>query len=315
MKFMEGFPREIGIPERILINNKQDFYQIFNKFNYIKSKIYFSLYDKNNNIDKICFDLDNDNSLKNLKIIHSYCKEKNIKHLMIFSTKGFWIYIFTKNYENLINKRETLKNVQLFILKQCNIDIKEVDNHILGDIQRLARLPMSYDTKRHLYCIPLIEQDLLLGYDFIKEKAKQQIKNFTYYGLELFDIKSFDNKCDNCFDLPVLNYNNKLLIEKDTFLKTLPLCLAQVLIRGDAHWKERFFIIIYLRESGVLKNECYEIFKQFMNEDKYKIDIIKERQIEYVYNRVDLVMANQETLIKEGICGSWCSHQINKIYK
>lgn len=309
------FPREIAFPNRVLINSQKEFYENFNKYNGIKQKIYFSLYNQDKDIDLISFDLDDKNCFTNCKKIHYYLKSKNLKHLMTFSTRGFWIYIYTKNYENLENKKDALKNSQLYILKQAEVNVDEVDKHILGDIARISRLPCSFDTKRKRYCIPLKEEDLLIDYEYVCELSEKQRTQFTYYGSDLLDIKQFDRKCEQCLDIPVLNYDSKMIIEKDSFLKTLPLCLAQVLVRGDTHWRERFFIILYLREKGFMISEVIEVFRQFMSPEKFQQDIIKERHVQLIYQRQDLVMANQETLIKEGICGSWCNHENNKIYK
>ena len=127
-QLIPSFPRELAFPKRKLILTETEFYNQVNHYNKLKP-IYFSLYLCNNkrnfdntHIDKIFFDFDIDKKLGNIKQqqkditkqvkrFSDYLKDKNFKHLICFSgRKGFHVYIFTSNYENIVHKKDTIYN-------------------------------------------------------------------------------------------------------------------------------------------------------------------------------------------------------------
>jgi len=210
---IQNFPIQVT-DNRVLIKSHKEFLDFVDKYN-TKITLYYSLYSPqlkthsntccnieqnkyhfcNAKIDKICFDIDNLNALSIIKNMHKFLLQENLKHLILFSgEKGFHLYIYTKNYESLTTPKNALLNSHNFLISKMNLKNGiDVDHHIIGDVSRLMRIPNTLHLNSKLYCIPLTTEDLILGKQHIMQKAKKQNFIYTTYGLELFDIKKFDN--------------------------------------------------------------------------------------------------------------------------
>lgn len=270
--------REIGIPSRMLVENKERFYKQINFFNGVKT-IYYSLYDFNTEtkyngcmIDKIHFDLDKDDAIECVKKLHNYCKHNNIKHLMIFSGRRYQFYIFTQNYKSINNRKDCLRNAQHEIANKVGLTIGDpancdIDFHLIGDIARLVRVPNTMHLKTNLYCIPISEDDITNGDGFIRRKAKKQNFSFIYYCTGLFDLSRFDyeSKIIQKIDYPA----DGDLIETEEIAKGLPLCILRMLNMPYIPWRNRFHIIVYLRESGYSLSMVYKLFEKYMKGKKH----------------------------------------------
>ena len=302
--FFDNFPREFT-KKRVIVNSKPELYSLLNTYNCVLKKIYISVYNVQRDINIVAFDFDNKEAINNIKKLHFYLMSQNIKHLMTFSTRGFWCYVFTKSYDKLLNKKEAIKNSQLFLLKWSGIEKRELDEHVIGNIEQMTRMPNSYDVERKRYCIPITEEDLKLGYQHIIKKSQTPQLKFTYYCKELFDISLFDKQVIEETPIEILNYQSKMIIEKDSFLKQLPLCVASILIKKDAGWKERFHVILYFKERGFSINETDDVLKQFFSKEKYRHCIKEERQLQYIYAR-DFLMSSCDKLRDENLCIDGC---------
>ena len=294
MQLINKFPIQVTT-ERILINDENELYDFINKYNQ-KTTLYYSLYDveqKTNgcncsaalynyhscntkNLSKICFDIDNLNALPIIKNMHLHLLKQNLKHLILFSgEKGFHLYIFTQDYSNLKNPKITLQNAHAYLIKQFNIKNGiDVDNHIIGDINRLMRIPNTQHINSKLYCIPITTEDLILGKNHIMNKAKQQNFKFTYYGTKLLDIKQFDNGYSNYIP-PQYDFVDKekvvISINKQKLLDELPPCLQDIFMLKYVFWNERFHPLKYLSDNGYSDAEIREIMKTFLEDKKHPI--------------------------------------------
>lgn len=279
MKELFNFwPKEIAYPERQLVENFDDMLHLINRYNNVKCKLYFSLYNCNEThkfdncyLDKIAFDLDGKDRLNCIRKLHKKLKEKDIRHMMIFSTKGFWCYVFTRNYEHINNKKDCLTNSQRFIAKECNLTIgfgedNDIDQHIVGDISRVTRLPLSYDKDRQLYCICVSEEDLDRGYEYIKEKAKVRHFEFYYYGSKYFNIKRFDSEIKEVQSVELKDFN---ITNDDELIKDFLPCIKRILIEdGKDTYNNRYNFALYCREIGLPKNICDIIAKKYFSKTK-----------------------------------------------
>ena len=289
MQLIPKYPIQF-FTERISIANEEEFLQVLNHYN-SKKTIYYSIYscqEKTNNncncnqeitdwhfcnteIDKIVFDIDNLNSLDIVKKFHSYLLKNNLKHLILFSgQKGFHIYIFTKNYNYLKNPKNSLLNSHNYFIKELNLKVNgngnsDVDSHILGDVARLMRIPNTLHLESNLYCIPITTEDLILGKNYILNKAKSQNFNFTFYGKELFDISKFDNGIINHIPPLIFKVKEKveISIDKQKLLNELPPCLQNILIQPYIYWNQRFHLLKYFQDSGYSDFEIESIMKIF----------------------------------------------------
>lgn len=302
-KLFNKFPREIAFPKRFIIHNSIDFYHHINNGNSIKN-VYSSLYEcdeqgkyQHSEIDKIFFDFDSDKSYDDICLLHNKLSEENIKHLMVFSGGGFHLYIFTQNGKGLKNNKIALTNVHDYYCKMLNLDL---DKHIRGDISRITRVPNTFNTKRRRYCIPISNDDIKEGFEFIREKAKKQSFKYIYYGRELLDMKQFDNGStfnnqNTEIDIETLNQ-----IDKDEILKKLPVFIGALLLDGNCNWRERFLIILYLRDLGYTKKEVVELLKGYLTPKKFKHCVLEERQVDYIFHRNDIIFPSVKNLEMEG---------------
>ena len=322
------YPRQVGLPNRQFCIDKEMFLKKVNEHNGRVKKLYFSLYNCNKFnkftpetilVDKIAFDLDAPN-LKATKILHSFCMSKDWKHIMIFSTNGFWFYIFTKNYENLLNPKDSLENAQRAIGKMTGLSIgnphdnADIDEHIVGDIARIGRMPNSFDLPRQLYSIPISEEDLNKGYEFIKEKAKNQQFKFTYYGNECIDLIEFDSPIKRAKYLDIeLDTSIDSNIINNIDPKELPPCIRYMLKQPDLGWRGRFHLINYLKELGLYPAEVKSILVKTLSPRKYKHCVIEEEQVHYLFSR-NLLIANKQTMSYEGFCFNCDKCMIHNIY-
>lgn len=318
---MKKFPREIGFPNRVVCETEQDFWDKFNKYNHIKKRLYFNLYDTNHSIDKASFDLDNENRLINVRKLHQWGLKNNYKHLLIFSTKGFWVHFFTINYTYLKYKKDALYNLQLDILKQAEIEKSEIDNHILGDIERLSRLPLGYDCGRQRYCIPLTTQDLELGYDHICEKSKTPITKMVYYGRDLINIGKFDYASEihqSCGEIPDLDIDVKLEHKSDMFLPCVRCWLLDMPHPTRKHdmgtWQGRFYFAVYCKEICMGKPICLKLAQEHYSKvsrtDHFKNNFNhfkRVKVVDYAY-LPRTTFPNCDTLWELGLCPGKCKN-------
>ena len=310
------FPREAGTPRRFVVNNKSEFVRVVNEANGIK-RMFFALYQCDPslnysfaNIDKVFFDFDDPKTSHNdMKMLHEHCKETKLRHTVIFSGGGYHVYIFTKNGV-LKNNKKALWNVHHKICEELKLNL---DQHIKGDVSRLARVPSTYNTKRRKYCISISEDDIEKGHDFIREKAKKPNLQYYYYGTEYLDMQPYDAEKDDGYDYLILDSEEQREINEDKLLKNLPLCISTFLKRSGIGYRQRYLTIVYLRELGYTLGETVGVLKKFLTEHKFRHCVIEERQVHYIYQRPELYFPNCNKIKKEGYCIKGCKMK-NKIY-
>ena len=334
------FPREICFPRRRLIKTESEFYKAINQNNKL-TNVYFSLYMcngernfDNTHIDKIYFDFDVDKNdienivkekkinvqeatlqqqdeiIKQVKRFSDYLKEKSFKPLICFSgKKGFHIYIFTTNYENIVHKRDCIYNAYKYFKDTLKIT---PDEHC-KDLRRISRVPNSWHMKGKRYCIPITRHDLSKGFNEVKEKAKNQNFDFRYYGDNLFDITQFDYKSFNGVngDIPEYDYEIK---DVDKAIKRFLPCVQQWLLNIDnsGTYKARYYFAIYCRDMELPKTLCNKLARKYFGKVKRSDGLVTNYQhfvqvhaLEYAYERGDL-FPNCGSLYQEGLCKGKC---------
>lgn len=274
INFIPGRNKDVAFPERFLAKTETDFLKIANKFNGIRQRLYYSIYDcdenrnfENAQIHVIAFDLDSKNALNNLIKIWEYCKVKNYKSLYIFSTKGFWVYIFT-NKDLLLNPRGALQHSTHHLAEEIGFNIdntkdSDLDPHIIGDIKRIARFPNGYDIKRQRYCIPITIEDMQKGYEWICQKSKKQCFDFVYYNTGLFDLKPFDMKPKKMIEVPNLVFDIKV---DDKIVDQFFSCMKDNIVNTPLKSNIQYWIwiTIYLKELGFPVLVIKKILKPYL---------------------------------------------------
>ena len=327
------FPREVGFPKRRFINSESELYKLINRHN-AKVGCFVSLYNLPQDmeydgyriwrktgklwyldcdLDKIWFDFDGKNAVEDTKRLHKFLLKNNIKHLLIFSgRKGFHIYVLTKNYEKLRNPKGTLKLIHEHFESLVNI---ELDEKVRGEVARLARVPNTKHISGNRYCIPINTNMLNKGWDYLKERAKEQNFEFKFYGEDYFDVTEFD--CD-----PV-NYNNGELVEleeikvnleklnMDKVLNKFPDCVREWLQKPykakliHRHWYAIYCSIIQLPVSiadYMAKVSWGNVPDSSGLKTKYK-EFVAEKQLKCAYTQIGkYYFPNCSTLKRLGFC-------------
>jgi len=328
------FPRQVAIPHRILCYEKDDFYSYINRVNGVIKKIYFSILScsKDNSftdtkIDKIFFDLDSPTSLINARKLSEYCNKNNYRHTVIFSTGGFWVYIRTKNYENLINPKHALKQSQLAVANELNMTVGnekecDIDHHIIGDICRVGRMPGTYDINRKLYCISLSKEEIQLTKEEIKKLAIKQRNKIFWYGQDALDISIHDSKFtpDEYIEMPEYEYNYQ---NSDNLSNFFPPCIIDILndVESKGNWRGRWLVTLFMKEKGFPYKLTKDIARKYFSKRPRTDSLgnnynhwLKVKCLDLVYNNPELIFPSCETLFTEGFCKGKCKFY-NSLYK
>lgn len=317
-----SFPREVAWPKRKVVWNEKELMN-FIKLSNGKTNCYISVYNfelitqdkyKRNvpvyetaKIDKMYFDLDSKNCYEDCKKFREYCKKENLMYRIVFSGRGYHFYIFVK-HSIIEHKKDCLLQAQNHITEILGVD---VDKQTQGDLARITRIPNTYNLRRRRFCIPLTKEQFEKGHKFIRELAKKQNKEVnTIYGNKKFDIKPFDKGVNvEVLFLKNMDFNHKIEKEIPEIVKDFPICIKNLIykIKHSKHsYKERFILILYLREKGYMLSEVLSILKKILPKEKFYHCVKKEGQTQYLFRRDDLMMPNCQEMIRKGVCNKKC---------
>lgn len=132
-------------------------------------------------IDRVYLDLDHETEPQNaiddaIKLIEGLQKF-GIKASIYFSgMKGIAIYIdFEPVHIAPENKKDTVAAFQHTLMRRFDLHLDKdggtVDSHIIGDINRVSRLPNTKHQSSGLYCVPVTRDELKEGIDYIRDLA------------------------------------------------------------------------------------------------------------------------------------------------
>ena len=314
---------EVGIPERILINNEQQYQDFLLKYNRRKN-IYFTVYhfDKllpegkpdieSVKFDKVFFDFDEDDCYTKTITFHEYLRNRNLKHEVLLSGRGFHIILYLKNGEKIKNKKQCLANIHNYFDNKFTLHL---DKHVIGDLSRLRRIPNTLNLKNKRYCIYLCGEDLSNGFDYIKKKAGEPNAEHTVFGRFAVDAEAFKDKNDISFNgVEVLdfdyNYNEKT---GDELFDKFPPCIKEILTNTEkCHYDGRYFACLYCKSIGLPKNVTFEIMKRYLSkmpDDKYRNKLghlVKHKTLQYAYSRTQDIIPSCSTNYKSGRCSGKC---------
>jgi len=313
------FPREFARPYRIKVNNMNELSDLINKTNGT-TRCFATVYDyhdKNRTPSITSVFIDLDDGISNARKIHKWLIERNIKHVVIFSGKGFHIYVFT---EETTDKTE-LRGFQFYLEKELDVT---VDHQVVGDLARIATIPFTLNTKRMRYAIPLSGDELLsLSEEQISEIAKQQRKSYKIEGEKLLKLEGYSKFFTNNLQNAQVNEDVIAEVKDDKFLSSLPKCVAYHLKKGNPNHRERGVIITYLMETGYTLKMIDSVLKKYLISEKYYHCVGKiheryngkkcENQLEYVYRKKgdDWFFPSHQTLVQNGFCFfKDCNHNV-----
>lgn len=305
-----SFPRQVAIPYRITVKNPDEFYTIINK-NKEKKRVFASIYNFTGaheydkaflNVDKIFFDFDGESAYKDMRRFVRHLLVARLRFLVLYSGGGFHVYVFTDNGSSLKDIKGTITSVQRYFKKK--LDLRSLDEKVIGDYARVATIPLTWNHRRHRYCIPLTLNDLIRGEKYIHEKARKQTNPLDYkvYGCRNINLADFDvngrhhshyTSVCGCKFCDIFEYSKdiKLEIDHDKILHQFPPCVSALLINGRkvrVGWSARYLIIVYMRDSGIPLEDANEIIARYLiNVKRGKTEayhcIVEEKQTEKIY--------------------------------
>lgn len=323
-------PRQICDPKRITCRFEKEFFEIMNSYNCRKKKIYYSIYSCDEagdfhdvKIDLIFFDLDSERSQENLQKMYEYCVKENLRCMLLFSTGGFWMYIYTIP-QILTNPKIALANAQIAIADKLGMTIgnskeADIDGSSIGDISRITRAINCKDLERDRYCIVLRNTEIYWPYEKICELAKKQRFEYYYYGENLLDLSKYDSNVPmfnkSHYSMMKSEYDessasikdNEYLIDVDTFLP----CVRSWLESGNDIWIARYYFAVYCYVTAISAKTCDSIAQKYFSQTKRTDSFInnyvhfkKHGILKQAYS--NKIFPNCDTLIQKGLCNSKC---------
>lgn len=293
------FPRQVGV-KRNLVKNRQEFLNWVNNYQGVKH-CYFSVYALRHGgfedayMDKVYFDFDGENAQDDVLALSDRLVQEGHQHLITFSgRKGFHLYIFTTGYKDLQHTKGALHNAHTHYISELGID---VDDHVVGDIARVSRVPNTVHLKSGNYCVP-VTRDMLRSksFDEICDYASEQRNEFTYYGDSLLDISEFDEPVsDNDYGIDeekIPTFEQQFEEPDDEMLEAVHPAI-RVWLQKPKDWctnRTRYLWALYCKAKAIPPELCDKIAKKYWSSvretggprTKYQ-EFDQESQIKYAY--------------------------------
>ncbi len=249
------------------------------------SNCYASVY--NGCIKNMFFDID-ENVWENTMKLHNYLLKNDSKHSVVFSGRGFHVYVMCKEYPT---SKQTLWNGMNDIITKSGC---VCDRHVVGDIKRIARITGTKNIKTGNYCIPLYQKDIDKGFGYVKELSKQPRTDGEIFGNKEFVL--------NEYDIPEQNFSIEIKeckcdVKSEWLEENLPPLITKFLKKENVGWRERFLTILAMKEIGLSLMSTMNYCKMFWNAPRKhgfsnKSDFThavndEGNQFKYIYGRND----------------------------
>lgn len=187
------YPREFAHPVRIksAIRNDKVLIDTVKRWQEKGQPCYISVYSFDNwrsrpqsvVMDRIYFDLDSETNPQfavddSIKLIDGL-KQHGVDTTCYFSgKKGVAVYIdFEPMHIAPENKKQVLSMAQLALTGKFGVRVDKdggtLDTHVIGDINRVSRLPNTKHQSSGMYCVPVTLDELKEGIDNIREIAQK----------------------------------------------------------------------------------------------------------------------------------------------
>ena len=308
-EMMKMIVKELFIPYvRIKYSDeelKNYYIHLFNKKKNLYEVIY-SYHDKPSNetaiVDKIFLDFDpSDNSMDfffHVRTVTKYLYDNDIEFYIRFSGRGFHVFINLDNQE-LNNPKLAIKQYVYHLHQTTNT---ASDNAVVGDLRRPARLVNTMNLKTQKYCIPIT-------YDELQNKTYQEISDLAICerhvddfinGSSKLDISAWDGMDPNL----IPKTPQSVVMPKIEVVDKMPPCIEKFLQDPQLSHKERFQLMLFLRDLGYTYDEIEKIFYGFLDDDKFYHMTEEEHQIQNVCPRDEFTFSPCHMQKMNGYCPS-----------
>ncbi len=209
LEFFGAFSRDLGNPQRWFTTNPTDLFPFIEECAENRVPAFINVQPMKRKaqplgIEKVFFDFD---YCKNNEILPDAETQKrkaelreevkhflkklndlNIKPLVVQTRRGYHVHIFFDSVyeidEDVVFSKQTYRQLQLDLLNECNY--RFIDFAVVGDINRMCRIPLSIHEKSSEECIIVNGQ--------LNEDKVRSIEYFKLYGLKRKDIESARKK-------------------------------------------------------------------------------------------------------------------------
>ena len=335
------FPREMWAgsrrnrarePSRIIVKNTDEYNDFISLYNG-KMNVFTSVYDYEHFtsnrgleysiiLDRIFLDFDaHDGDLEEAftacRKMHIWLCEKDYKHTIAFSGRGFHIFVCGK-------RTHSLRQIKAFfnICRDVVHGSKSLDDLVINT-SSLRRVQTRYHIGADRYCTPINSNDLMEGLNWILGiSLKPSRHEPVYYGKKLVewpDVKSMEtvdieiDSVESPGELPILPcLKNAIMAEN-------PNHRARVLL---AQWYNEFLSEMVILERGLtckpreISGDALTDVKRIIEEEIKIIASNEDVWIDYKVSEsrkhVDFIVGNRymaphcNTLIAEGLCVGKC---------
>jgi hypothetical protein len=261
-------------------------------------------------MDKIFIDFDPEKEdpesgieLYEARKLHEFLEEKGVLHFPYFSGRGFHIFIAANEIRpsQLNNPRTAVKNCHRYIIEEAGIK----PDPVTVDLMRIARLPNTRNMKTGLFCIALVYDELYLEKEEIYEMAEKQRPIIPRSDGIKINLDFFDGGQNEVDYAETVESGLPLDLDDDD----IPGCVLNNLKHGDCNYLERYAIITALRDLSYSKDDIRGILRESLTSKKYEHCIYEERQLDYLFQRQDLLFPSCSTLKAQGMCLKNCKGQ------
>lgn len=178
----QNFDRKVGNPRQWIIHNIAEMNHFIATNSGQNDECYASVcsyQSKQPIFDDLFLEEDNTN-LKSISVIGQYYSDNNIPWIALYSgNRGFHIHAL---FQPEIISHETVKNFSTTILKETHNE-KTLDEHVTGDLTRLARIPNTQRINGR-WCIPLSYEDVYNQVPFSQILELSKSPQFINYNIE-----------------------------------------------------------------------------------------------------------------------------------
>ena len=263
-------------------------------------------------IDKIFIDFDPSKEdpesgveVTEARKLHEFLNKGNILHHIFFSGRGFHIFVAVNEIRpsQLNNPRTAVRNCHKYIIEEADIE----PDPVTVDLMRIARLPNTINLRTGLFCIPLTPDELYLEKEEIYEMAKTQKTplSFALNKKKRINLDFFDGQEHEVDYAQTVESGVDLDLDDDD----IPECVKNNLMMPDCNYLERYAIITALRDLSYKKEDIRKLLKKSLTAKKYNHCMYEERQLDYLFQRQDLLFPGCEVLKAQGMCVVGCHGQ------
>lgn len=180
---------------------------------------------KKTSINLAFFDFDND--VDGVRKLVTFLMKEDIKFRLHHSGNGHHVFVYCEGKGNGSN----LRILQLSLLEKAGTFC---DPHVIGDVQRICRIPNTWNFKSASFCVPITIDEI--------EKGNFQEQRFfkKEYGTKLLNLEDYTEEN--------FEYLKPLVVPNLQISSDIPLipCIRNIISKNNPCHNDRWLLAVYL---------------------------------------------------------------------